>query len=192
MKTCSFPGCARAHSARGYCNGHYQQLKSGRPLSMLRQDVPVEDRFWSKVDKSAECWIWHSTRIWNGYGHFRANGKKVLAHRWIYEHHFGPIADGLVVDHMCHARECVNPAHLQVVSRKENNENLQGPRKGNISGVRGVTWYEPGRSWKAGLSHNGKQIHLGYFSTIRAAEEAVVARRNELFTNSLMDKEIPA
>jgi hypothetical protein len=42
------------------------------------------------------------------------------AHRVIYEYMFGPIADGLVTDHLCRNRACVNPTHLEVVTQRVN------------------------------------------------------------------------
>ena len=44
----------------------------------------------------------------------------VLAHRWSYEHHVGPIPEGLTVDHLCRNTSCVNPEHMEVVTREEN------------------------------------------------------------------------
>jgi hypothetical protein len=44
----------------------------------------------------------------------------VLAHRWAYEHFIGPIPAGLEIDHLCRVRHCVNPAHLEPVTKSEN------------------------------------------------------------------------
>lgn len=44
----------------------------------------------------------------------------VSAHRWAYEHFVGPIADGLVLDHLCRNTSCVNPRHLEPVTQQEN------------------------------------------------------------------------
>lgn len=51
---------------------------------------------------------------------FRFNGEKQLAHRLAYEFIRGPIPDGLQLDHLCRVRRCVNPAHLEPVSQREN------------------------------------------------------------------------
>lgn len=84
-------------------------------------DLPV--RFWAKVDKgeSDECWEWTAYRLWNGYGRFGyRHGDVRYAHRVAYELAVGPIPDGLDIDHLCRNRACVNPAHLEPVTRSVN------------------------------------------------------------------------
>src|SRR3990167_1304899 len=66
-----------------------------------------------------ECWPWVGTKTKHGYGIF-FSGKCVTAHRFAYEMAFGPIPRGLVVDHRCERRDCVNPNHLEVVTQAEN------------------------------------------------------------------------
>lgn len=82
-----------------------------------------EERFWPKVRKSPEpggCWQWTAYTTPDGYGMF-GNGVKVVgAHRWAYENAHGPVPVGLELDHLCRNRSCVNPAHLEPVTRREN------------------------------------------------------------------------
>ena len=80
-------------------------------------------RFWDKVDKSAGpdgCWIWGGKPDKNGYGYSRCNGRRETAHRIAYVLTYGPIPDGLHLDHVkargCVSRACVNPRHLEPVS----------------------------------------------------------------------------
>lgn len=65
------------------------------------------------------CWLWCGYVMPNGYGQFRTNDSS-LAHRFAYTAHVGPVPDGLDLDHLCRNRWCVNPAHLEPVSRSEN------------------------------------------------------------------------
>lgn len=82
--------------------------------------VPLEIRFWQKVDKSDECWLWIGARHPLGYGHIKIDGQVASAHRVAYELARGAIPDGLVVDHLCRVPSCVNPEHLEAVTMTEN------------------------------------------------------------------------
>lgn len=62
------------------------------------------------------CWEWTGPLLTSGYG--RLLGR--MAHRYSYEAHIGPIPIGLDIDHLCRNRPCVNPEHLEPVTRKEN------------------------------------------------------------------------
>lgn len=67
-----------------------------------------------------ECWQWNGTITYKGYGAFERRGKALVAHRVTYELFVGPIPDGCVLDHLCRTRSCVNPAHLEAVTNREN------------------------------------------------------------------------
>jgi hypothetical protein len=55
-----------------------------------------------------------------GYGRFNIDYRYRLAHRYAYELLRESIPDGMVIDHRCRNRPCVNPDHLEVVSMREN------------------------------------------------------------------------
>lgn len=80
----------------------------------------VEERFFEKVDFSDDCWTWTSWISTSGYGLITIKGKTVTAHRWAYETLVRPIPEGLVIDHLCRNRLCVNPDHLEPVTNREN------------------------------------------------------------------------
>jgi hypothetical protein len=81
-----------------------------------------EARFWSKVDmQPGGCWEWTASRKNTGYGQFmKTTGNLVLAHRLAYELVHGSVPEGLHLDHLCRNRGCVNPAHLEPVTNREN------------------------------------------------------------------------
>lgn len=69
------------------------------------------------------CWLWLGA-LCRGYGHVGVTRggrfKTLIAHRAVWEHHRGPIPDGMVLDHICRVRSCVNPDHIRVVTPREN------------------------------------------------------------------------
>ncbi len=72
----------------------------------------------------SSCWYWTGAMDGSGYGHLQVRSAKrmVGAHRASYEATIGPIPAGHDIDHLCRTRCCVNPAHLEPVTRKENLE----------------------------------------------------------------------
>ena len=85
----------------------------------------VADRFWRTLRRvpdldPAKCWPWPGTRMAKGYGVLRRRYAKVYAHRVSYEIAYGPVPEGLVIDHICRNRLCCNPAHLEAVTTREN------------------------------------------------------------------------
>ena len=78
------------------------------------------EEFWSKVDRGDGCWLWQGRIAPNGYGRFSHGGKDLYAHRVAYELAGGVIPSGLQIDHLCRVRHCVNPAHLEAVTQREN------------------------------------------------------------------------
>lgn len=79
------------------------------------------------------CWLWLGYVSENGYGRFSPRWKMapLYAHRISYEIHKGQIPEGLVVDHLCRVRCCVNPDHLEVVSQHKNLQRGNGTSKIN-------------------------------------------------------------
>ena len=78
------------------------------------------ERFWEKVKvRDSTCWEWTAAK-YIGYGRFWNQGRMVLAHRFSYQLFGGVIPEWLEIDHLCRNRKCVNPSHLEVVTRREN------------------------------------------------------------------------
>lgn len=136
-RTCIAPGCGKPYKALGYCQRHYANLR--RHGSIEAPKMTLGERFWSKVDKSAGsdgCWIWTASTLGRGYGSFYVGpngGGTIGAHRFAYQLEVGDIPEGLTVEHRCHTeagncpsdetcphRRCVNPAHLELLTNREN------------------------------------------------------------------------
>lgn len=80
--------------------------------------VPKFDRK-VKIDRITGCWEWQGWKH-AGYGYLWHGQKNRRAHRIAYELLVGPIPEGLVIDHLCRNRGCVNPMHLELVTNAEN------------------------------------------------------------------------
>jgi hypothetical protein len=101
-----------------------ERAPNGRP------EVTAERRFWEKVDKRGpdECWRWTGALSSKRYGTLTMGHRdRVPAHRFAYELLVGPIPDGLEIDHLCRNTRCVNPAHMEPVTHRENG--LRGTSK---------------------------------------------------------------
>lgn len=108
------------------------------------------------AEPNSGCWLWLRSRNNKGYGKLCGfgNGRSVLAHRYSYELHKGPIPAGLVIDHKCRTPACVNPDHLEAVTQSINMQ--RGARairvktgrcvRGHVLGNRDAYghWYCPG------------------------------------------------
>jgi hypothetical protein len=77
-------------------------------------------RFWERVQKTPDHWIWKGGVEASGYGCFMMQGKLYKAHRLSYQAIIGPIPDGKELDHLCRVKLCVNPSHLEAVTHREN------------------------------------------------------------------------
>jgi hypothetical protein len=132
-RTCSIEGCERVHYARSWCHLHYKRwhMHGDPTMTLVDRLSGQEARFWSKVNKDGpipahapelgQCWIWTASCTKDGYGEFRHDGGK-LAHRYAYRLLVGAIPPLRVLDHLCRVRCCVNPHHLEPVTRRMNTQ----------------------------------------------------------------------
>lgn len=81
---------------------------------------PLVIRFLSHVKMIDGCFVWTGVKNNMGYGMLAIAHIPCLAHRVSYRLFVGEIKDGMVLDHLCRNRFCVNPAHLEQVTSKEN------------------------------------------------------------------------
>lgn len=86
---------------------------------LARNGDTLEQRLLRRVQKGADCWIW-AGRILATYGVMWFHYERLWAHRVSYLVYKGPIPEGMLIDHMCRNRLCVNPDHLRVVTPRQN------------------------------------------------------------------------
>jgi len=199
-------GYAYAHSISHIETG-YRTIPDGKVIKAaayfgvdprsIRSDIPIDPsdvtekdaaRFFAMVNQTDSCWNWTGAINELGYGRFRWGGRVSVAHRFAYEMVNPPISKGKEVDHICHNRACVNPAHLRLVTRKQNMENRAGAQSNGSSGFRGVRWVPATGRWSATVGHNGKPHFAGTFATAEEAGQAARKLRMELFTHNDKDR----
>lgn len=86
----------------------------------MRETVSARLERQSSPAPEGGCRIWNGKLDFAGYGVIKVRGKTAAAHRVAYEEARGPIPAGQQIDHLCRTPRCINPAHLQAVSLREN------------------------------------------------------------------------
>lgn len=185
-RECRAEGCETLAVSLGLCNKHYHRMREHGSLDLpltrvTKLDSPekVQARLDQMSDRQGDCLVWQGGMV-RGYGRFKANGRSILAHRASYKVNIGPIPDGMEVHHTCFNPACIEPSHLEVVTRVQNSQALKGAQGDTSSGVRGVSWSKFHGKWMAYATTQGKRYHGGYFDQLEDAEAAAVALRKEL------------
>lgn len=139
----------RSHDDRqgGYHKGDPMRFVKGHKLPSERtarglDDLHTQARFWSKVDKQGECWLWKGRTNRHGYGVFDMPGKEgppTLAHRVASILADGPIGEGIYVLHHCDTPGCVRPAHLYRGSQTDNMRDMHTRGRAGLGGAKGIS-----------------------------------------------------
>lgn len=119
-------------ATRSLCWTHYQRRRRngdvGVPGPVVAPDI------WSRIDRSggpSVCWPWLGALCASGYGHVSRprETKQTFIHRYVFELMHGSIPDHMTVDHLCFNTLCCNPAHLQIVTLRENLRRRRGVKR---------------------------------------------------------------
>jgi hypothetical protein len=105
-----------------------------KPVKPERHKMTPTERFWTRVDKSGECWVWTGAHLPTGYGRLTGAKRGMYAHRFSWELHNGPIPDGLLVCHKCDNPPCVRPDHLFLGTNVDNIRDRDAKGRGNGGG----------------------------------------------------------
>lgn len=121
------------------------------------------------------CWPWLGETDIYGYGVcYMGNGHKMRAHRVVYEILVELIPDGLVIDHLCRNRICVNPTHMEPVTVSENSRRQERATRTHC--MRGHAFDAANTTIKANGTRQCKQCNVDRQREIRRlAKEAKTA-----------------
>ncbi len=106
------------------------------------------------------------------------------AHVLAYTLAYGDVPQGMLIDHICGNKKCIEPEHLRTATPKQNIENQTKLSRANSSGYRGVYWSKAHNYWVAKIVHYGKQITRTGFSSAEEANEEAIKLRNTYFTHN--------
>jgi len=118
-------------------------------------------------EPNSGCWLWTAAIRGGGYGTINAGGKlgrRLMAHRVSYEIHVGQIPEGRVLDHKCRMKCCVNPAHLEAVTQRENTLRGIGP----TALLAAQTHCKRGHDLSDAYAYRGRMRHCRICQSMRA------------------------
>jgi hypothetical protein len=140
----------------------------------MKPNVNTPESFWSRVDRTGECWLWTgSIDAKTGYGRLHYQGRQVTAHRLAYELVRGPVPAGLYVCHSCDNRPCCRPSHFWAGTYADNMRDA----------------FDKGRIQR-GEAHGNAKLRPAAVLLIRALRAAgvpgvVIARRFDVNPNTV-------
>jgi hypothetical protein len=92
-------------------------------MKTVQTEVARLNSLYARAIESPDgCWLWQGWLDDLGYARIRTGSKHLRAHRVSYELMVAEIPDGLVIDHLCRNRNCVNPYHMEPVTQSVNAE----------------------------------------------------------------------
>ena len=185
-RTCTIDECARPHKARGLCQTHYDRKRRGlSPEGRVRFSDPADaiDARSMPVTETG-CLLWTGHVDPGGYGRINIGGLATRVHRHVWETVHGDIPHGMMVDHICWARSCVNVDHLRLVNRSENGQNRSGPPRTSTSKIRVVSWHKKAKKWVAYITVEGKRHYGGLHADKSEAGRVAAEMRSRLMTHS--------
>lgn len=142
-EVCSAPFTPRPWNVNRCCSRPCRNIYLN---SLPRNVIPLEQRFWAKVEKTEGCWLWRGTVVSStGYGCIMQSNpkKKWSAHRYSWVLHHGEIEGDLNVCHHCDVRICVRPDHLFLGTDADNFADMKAKGRSMTGDRNPSKWLPP-------------------------------------------------
>lgn len=177
---CSIEGCDKPVKCRSLCQVHYdKKRRGGETLPERKVSIDAEDAIRKRTINVNGCMVWTGHLNVKGYGHININGSVVRVHRYVWEKANGPIPKGMVIDHKCHNRACLNLEHLRLATGYENQSNRSGANRNSTTGLRNVCLIKG--KFQVRVHYQGKTHRGGVFDDLNDAAVAAELLRKKLF-----------
>jgi HNH endonuclease len=161
MNICSIEQCNEENHARSLCQKHYRRFQRNGFTNvnvMISKDTDLNEQEKFKrlyiINSFTGCWEWANSLNTGGYGRIMIKGKRIMAHVWSYILHKGEIPEELLVCHHCDNPSCVNPSHLFLGTRLDNNMDMINKKRHHKNTLNETKVYEIKNALVKGVSVN--------------------------------------
>lgn len=167
---------------RRMCSRHYQRWRShGDPHGGRRRYGTAEESLLHRTEWRDGCLVWTGTKNWKGYGQLGAAPHAgTYVHRYVWERENGPIPEGMMIDHVCWNRACVNLEHLRLATAAENASYKSRARSDSSTGIRNVRRTKSGK-YQGLVTKDGRTHHAPPTWDPEEAREDARLLREKLF-----------
>jgi hypothetical protein len=145
----------------------------------LRYDPATGLFWWIKPAKKRRLHLPAGSYASGRYRRIQVSGVEYRASRIAWLFITGQDPGDMEVDHISGCRSDDRPENLRLATHIENARN-RGPRKGNVAGLKGVSWSTGAGKWQASIRADGKNVYLGLFTSVTEAHQAYAFAAAEL------------
>lgn len=171
-------------------NNHEQALAMNKHAPLPPQEILKEffeysfiegALYWKKrPSPKAKLWLPAGSKDSEGYVSITFRGKAYRRHRLIWAYFYEDPAD-FEIDHINRVKGDDRIENLRTATRRQNSCNIIYST--NKSGAHGVCWHKRDKKWRASIRKNGVNLHLGYFDSLKKAEQVYLEASKKIHSD---------